>query len=164
MSECTRGWLKVGGKYICCGKPGCLAEQPAWGAGGTGAGRAGSGGSPGPARPPTVRLGKCTRAAAAARREGGRLSCFAASRGQNRYVTHWQAANGARAPGRFPLAPAGAPAGLGCVAQGSGGAAGPLKWQCDHCISQPARLQLLGAVDGWSLDWLPQNERSRGRF
>lgn len=50
----------------------------------------GGGGSPGPARSPTLRLGKCARAAAAAGPGGGPASCFAASWGQIPDVTHWQ--------------------------------------------------------------------------
>lgn len=65
-----------------------------------------------------------------------------------------------RAPRGVPLPPAG----LVRVAQGSGGAVGPFKWQRDRYVSQPARLQLLGAVEGWSPDGLLKNEQSRGGF
>lgn len=117
-------------------------------------GRLSIGGSPGPERSPTLRLGKCARAAAAAGLEVARLHASRHPGGRSRTSptgrggrsTAW---TGGREPrGPVPPPPAGTPAGLGCVAQGFGGAAGPLKWQRDHCVFQPASLQLLGAMEG----------------
>lgn len=85
----------------------------------------------------------------ASRHPGGRSGTSPTGRGG-------RSAGGARAPGRVLPPPAGAPAGLGCAAQGCGGAAGPLKWQRGPCVSQPARLQLLGAMEDWCPDGCPK--------
>lgn len=175
VSECTWGWLKVGGMFdvgsrgprwmpqgsLVAGPPSRSSRRG--GHRGRPRGLRGVAGACAPVHSASWEM----RASCSCSRSPPRrwpASCFAASRGQNPYVAHCQGADGARVPGRVPLAPAGSPTDLGCVAQGSGGAAGPLKGQCDHCGSQPAMLQLLGAMDGWSPHWLTRNERRRGRF
>lgn len=170
------------GQYVWCGEPGPrldapgapggrapLREQPAWGALGK-AEQWGGGGRRGLRARPLCVLGNARERQLqpalevarlhASRHPGGRSRTSPTGRGGR--STAW---TGGREPrGRVPPPPAGTPAGLGCVAQGSGGAASPLKWQRNHCVFQPASLQLLGAKEGWFPDGLPKNERSRGRF
>lgn len=142
------------------GAPRCqsgLKEQPAWGPlRQTEPVLGGGGGSPGPARPPTLRLGHFAQATA-------QLRASQLPRGSEPACHPWAGAAGCEPQAGLPCCPLALPQAAGALPRALAGPRPPpaaaRRWS-----PRPMSLQRLGAKEVGSPDGLPRKERSRGRF
>lgn len=114
------------------------------------------GGSPGPARPPTLRLGHFAQATA-------QLRASQLPRGSEPACHPWAGAAGCEPQAGLPCCPLALPQAAGALPRALAGPRPPpaaaRRWS-----PRPMSLQRLGAKEVGSPDGLPRKERSRGRF
>lgn len=163
------GWLRVDGCCLAWGPRGraCCPRGPevpvrpqgATGVGAAATDRAGAGrggGSPGPARPPTLRLGHFAQATA-------QLRASQLPRGSEPACHPWAGAAGCEPQAGLPCCPLALPQAAGALPRALAGPRPPpaaaRRWS-----PRPMSLQRLGAKEVGSPDGLPRKERSRGRF